>query len=201
MEKIKDFFYDKNDLVVALIIIAVAGLLIAWRVDIIMDYPQAMAAELEQQQQEGQGDALTADGEDETGGEDPAGTDSGGGNDAGAPQGNGDVQAPAGSGTGGSGGSGAPANGSNAQANGGSGSGSGAAVDPPKNNSAVTVTIPAGSSGEKIAQILVDAGVVSSKSDFTTAVANAKADTKLKAGTFSIPAGASVADIVAIITK
>jgi len=39
MNKIKDFIYDKNDLLVAFIIVAVAAFVIALRVDIIMAYP------------------------------------------------------------------------------------------------------------------------------------------------------------------
>lgn len=39
MSKIKDFIYDKNDLLVALAIVAVAAFIIMIRVDIIMAYP------------------------------------------------------------------------------------------------------------------------------------------------------------------
>lgn len=39
MNKVKDFIYDKNDLLVAFIIVAVAAFVIMMRVDIIMAYP------------------------------------------------------------------------------------------------------------------------------------------------------------------
>lgn len=39
----RDFFYDKNDFFLALAIIAIAALLIWWRMDSIMDYPQTLA--------------------------------------------------------------------------------------------------------------------------------------------------------------
>ncbi len=39
MNKIKDFIYDKNDLLVALAIVAIAAFVIMVRVDIIMAYP------------------------------------------------------------------------------------------------------------------------------------------------------------------
>ena len=45
MKKLRDFFYDKNDIILALIILAVAGLLIVWRVDVIMAYPETLAKE------------------------------------------------------------------------------------------------------------------------------------------------------------
>jgi len=45
MKRLKDFFYDKNDILIALIILAIAALLIIWRMDIIMAYPQTLAEE------------------------------------------------------------------------------------------------------------------------------------------------------------
>lgn len=45
MKFFKDFIYDKNDIVIALLILAIAGLLIAWRMDAIMTYPQTLAEE------------------------------------------------------------------------------------------------------------------------------------------------------------
>ncbi len=45
MKFIKDFFYDKNDIVLAIIILALAGSLIFWRLDIIMDYPSTLISD------------------------------------------------------------------------------------------------------------------------------------------------------------
>lgn len=45
MKGLKDFLYDKNDILIALIILAIAALLIAWRMDVIMDYPHTLAEE------------------------------------------------------------------------------------------------------------------------------------------------------------
>jgi len=45
MKKIKDFFYDKNDIIVVLIILALAAFIIYSRIGIIMDYPEKMADE------------------------------------------------------------------------------------------------------------------------------------------------------------
>ncbi|MCR5134310.1 MAG: hypothetical protein K6B12_01605 [Clostridiales bacterium] len=40
MEKIKDFFYNKNDVLIALLILACAAAVIYFRVRAIMAYPQ-----------------------------------------------------------------------------------------------------------------------------------------------------------------
>ncbi len=57
MRKIKDFFYDKNDIIIVLIILAAAAFIIYTRIGVIMDYPEqlareAAAAETQQQQEE-----------------------------------------------------------------------------------------------------------------------------------------------------
>jgi uncharacterized membrane protein YvbJ len=43
MERFKDFFYKKNDIILALVILVVALVIIASRVSAIMDYPSTMA--------------------------------------------------------------------------------------------------------------------------------------------------------------
>ena len=43
MNRIKDFFYNKNDIIIVLVILAVAGLLIYNRIGAIMDYPAKLA--------------------------------------------------------------------------------------------------------------------------------------------------------------
>lgn len=47
MKKIKDFFYDKNDIIIVLLIVAAAAFLIYNRIDAIMDYPAKYAEEME----------------------------------------------------------------------------------------------------------------------------------------------------------
>lgn len=44
MNKIKDFFYDKNDILIALILVALATVVILWRAEAIMDYPSQLVA-------------------------------------------------------------------------------------------------------------------------------------------------------------
>ena len=43
MKSLKDFIYDKNDIIIALVILILAALLIVWRMDAIMEYPQTLA--------------------------------------------------------------------------------------------------------------------------------------------------------------
>ncbi len=43
MRKIKDFFYDKNDILIVLIIVAAAAFIIYTRIDAIMEYPEKAA--------------------------------------------------------------------------------------------------------------------------------------------------------------
>jgi len=46
MNKLKDFIYDKSDIVVALLIISIAGLIILSRIDAILSYPETFAASI-----------------------------------------------------------------------------------------------------------------------------------------------------------
>jgi hypothetical protein len=45
MNWIKNFFYDKSDIFIALVILALAAVIILWRVNVIMEYPEALVAE------------------------------------------------------------------------------------------------------------------------------------------------------------
>lgn len=45
MKGLKNFLYDKNDIVIALVVLLLAGLIIFWRMEVIMAYPQTLAAE------------------------------------------------------------------------------------------------------------------------------------------------------------
>ena len=45
LKTLKDFYYDKNDIIIALLILCIAGLIIMWRINVIMDYPQTLAKE------------------------------------------------------------------------------------------------------------------------------------------------------------
>ena len=47
MKKIKDFFYDKNDIIIVLLIIAIAAFVIYTCINSIMGYPEQYAKEME----------------------------------------------------------------------------------------------------------------------------------------------------------
>ncbi len=52
MKKLKDIFYDLNDIFVALIIVAVAALVIAANIDSILKYPSVIAEEIQLPEEE-----------------------------------------------------------------------------------------------------------------------------------------------------
>ena len=47
MKKFKDFLYDKNDIIIALLILVIASLLIIWRMEAIMEYPKTLISDTE----------------------------------------------------------------------------------------------------------------------------------------------------------
>lgn len=63
-----------------------------------------------------------------------------------------------------------------------------------------TLRIPGGSGSEEIAALLYDQGLITSKQGFAALSAKMKADTRFKAGKFSIPSGASDKEIIVILT-
>ncbi len=69
MEKLKDFIYDKNDILVALLVLVLAALLIWWRLDIIMEYPEKLFSDGEQIGTEQGADDSQSGEEDQAGGE------------------------------------------------------------------------------------------------------------------------------------
>jgi len=68
MKKIKDFFYNKNDIIIVLLIVALAAFIIYTRVDAIMKYPEKMAdkaeTQTEQQQETKAEDGKTSEDDD-----------------------------------------------------------------------------------------------------------------------------------------
>jgi cell division protein YceG involved in septum cleavage len=80
----------------------------------------------------------------------------------------------------------------------GSSGGSGSESGPPVN---ISVSIPAGSSGDRIADILAAAGLIKDRQEFNQAVDAAGAEGKLRAGDFVIPSDATPAEIISILTR
>ena len=172
MKKIRDFIYDYNDIFVALLIIAIAAVVIVWRVNSIMDYPNYVA------EKGGNNPVQTADVNlddvdlskapvDENLNSDPenVGTEEPAENTE-APAENTDSSTPA-------------------------------PTETPKPSGKFEV--PKGSSADKVGDLLVQAGYISSKADFMSAISGK--ETKIKAGTFTIPEGSTAAQIADIITK
>ena len=62
MKKFKDFLYDKNDILIALLILIVAALIITWRMNAIMEYPSTILNSSVSGEDQSSGDGGTADG-------------------------------------------------------------------------------------------------------------------------------------------
>ncbi|MDR1571009.1 MAG: hypothetical protein LBS32_00625 [Clostridiales Family XIII bacterium] len=196
MKRIKDLLYDINDIIVVLAIIAVAALLIWSRIDAIMAYPSTGG----QTAPVSGGDGLILGSGEDGGAEAQAGEeDAGGGeNPAGGPS-EGDAGTPPPEDPGG-----VPADAGGEQPD-----GSGAAAGPDAQDGAqaeqIQITeyslyIAYGETAAQIAQKLIDAGIIGDSNDFYDALIEADAATRLQAGTFIIPAVATPAEIVRILT-
>ncbi|MDR3364624.1 MAG: hypothetical protein LBS91_06735 [Clostridiales Family XIII bacterium] len=72
-------------------------------------------------------------------------------------------------------------------------------AQPTQSAASVTITVSAGDAASAIADKLLAAGAISDKQAFLSEVMAQGADSKLKMGTFTIPAGSANADIVAIL--
>ena len=167
--KIKDLIYDFNDILVALLILAVAAGVITWKLADIMAYPEYLAqqagtvvASKPTEEPVDMSDvdltiddnvvAINTEIDDISSEPEPAQTE--------------------------------PEN-----------------TQPTAPTGETKITIPAGSYASKIAQILFDAGLITSTDDFLKELTAEKADTKLKAGTFTIPAGSTMEEIIKILIK
>lgn len=188
MNRIKDFIYDKNDLLIAFIIVAIAAFVIMSRVEVIMAYPTSLEAELYAAEDNVSNDDLPKTQVTSSNGEDgPADTDPDQDTDSeGLPSESGDD----------------PEGGADDQPE------QGSIPDSQPNNPStdanvgfISIYIEYGATGSQIAQLLVDSGLISSREVFYDAVTAAGADTKLQAGNFKIPSNATPADIIRIITN
>ncbi len=172
MKKIKDIFYDLNDVLVALVIVVIAAFVIISHIDTILAYPSDIHEEFQAEEENiptnyAENPPITDPDNDITT-VDPQGT-----TEAGMNQQN-------------------PGDGSGTSGNEGAGS-------PELTN--YSVYIEYGATGEKIADILVGIGLFESRQGFYNAVAAAGAEGKLQAGTFIIPSDATPAEVVSILTK
>lgn len=175
MNRIKDFIYDKNDLLIALLIVVAAGFLIMSRIDVIMAYPATLSAEVADSGGEvipEVPDTSVIDPVETDPADDPDGTNSGDEEPVGSEPGTGGTNTDVGDQT-----TGEPS------------------------IRQVSIYIEYGANGSDIAQLLVDSGLIANKNVFYDAVTAAGADTKLQAGSFKIPSNATPAEIIRIITN
>lgn len=173
MKKLKDLIYDYNDIFVAILIVVLAGAIISWRISDIMAYPKYLAEQSAGEISESidVSDIDLSLDDIEDINDDPEDI-------VADPNSIPDQEVP-------------PA-------------------EPEQNTDEegnfitandASFTVPAGVSGTKIAQLLYEANLVESTQQFNTAVAKKNAETKLMAGTFQIPAGSTVEDIIDILTR
>ena len=141
MNTIKNFIYNISDILVALLIIAAAVLIIGWRVDAIIQYPQELST-----QYSDSSETITSESADDTAASEDKTDEDKSSKDTAA--------------------------------------------------QSVTVTVVQNDTLTTIAQSLVTAGAVSDAQQFIDAVNAANAATKLKFGTYTIPAGASIEEII-----
>ncbi|MDR2296362.1 MAG: endolytic transglycosylase MltG [Clostridiales Family XIII bacterium] len=183
MQKIKDIFYDTNDLIVALLIIVLATLLIRDRIEVILDYPNANALGTVYEEN---GDAIAGETDADAGG-DAANAETDGDANAGGEEGTetGDAAGDAASG-------GAEAN----------GTADGETPEAPPTGEPVkySLYIAYGETAAQIAQKLLDSGLIENNNEFYDALIEADAATRLQAGSFIITEGATPAEIVGILT-
>jgi hypothetical protein len=175
-EKLKDLFYDKNDLFIAIIVLVLAGLLIQNRIGVIMDYPAIMAAQASSEnslrteapkEPAENKPASPAETSNEASEEEIA--------DPEEPDVPGNTETP-----------------------------DDPIADSATSEPAVkqvSIYIEYGATGSQIAQLLVDSGLITEKQQFYDAVRTAGAETRLQAGNFKIPSNASPAQIIDIITR
>lgn len=183
MKKLKDIFYDMNDILVALIIVAVAGLIISSNIDTILAYPSRIAEQIQVPEKEiptnyADNPPITDPGSDTSGQPNDSQSQAGDGNGTQGQNGN-DSQGQTGGQQSG-----------DSQGN----SGTGEVVN-------YSVYIAPGSTGEQIADIMIGAGLFSSRQDFMSAVNAVGAESKLQAGTFIIPSNSTPSQVISIITK
>jgi len=169
MKKLKDAFYDLNDIMVALVIVALAALVIVTNIDSILAYPSSIAEEINVPEKETPTnyaenppvtDPDNSDSDDDQQGTTGAGID--------------DPDADGG-GTSGNPGTGEVVN--------------------------YSVYINSGSTGDQIADILIEVGLFKDKQQFRDAVAAAGAEGKLRAGNFIIPSDSTPAEVISIIAN
>ena len=202
MERLKDFFYNKNDILVALAIILLAGLLIFGRMNVIMDYPAFLAAQQAEQNNPGPNTGISGDGYnsgDEGQGSEGSqdGTGDEGQGSEGSQDGTGDEGQSGEGSQGGTGDEGQGGEGSQTGSNEGQGS------TGPATGTSVKFTVKGNSTWKSVSEDLQKAGLISSADEFYKVAL--KLDTKkelktLYPGDYFIVSGSDAEAIISTLT-
>jgi hypothetical protein len=174
----RNFLYNKSDILIAIIIIAVAAVIIWTRVDAIMNADEASA---------GSNAASTGDLSTPDSPETDVNT--------------GDVPPPEGEGVVEDGTEAPPVTGDEGVGGEGEGEGEEGEGADPESEEPVEFTVAVGSTASVVADDLESSGLVESADVFLNELVSQGAETKLKAGTFNIKPGTSVAEIVKKLTN
>jgi len=168
MNRIKDFLYNKNDIVIAFIIVAVTVFIILWRVDVILAYPQELVA-MTYVEEDIPAGPITTPYDDNAGAADGNAATGGGivGSDAEDGEGSGEGE--------------------------GSEGGTASGVETPE---MFAIYINYGETSLQIAQKMVDVGFFESTDEFLDMVNELDAETKLKTGNHIIPENATKEEVI-----
>ncbi len=199
MNRIKDFIYDKNDLLVALMIVALATFIIVLRVDVIMAYPSSSGTVTDSSNTENKpplSEEISMGGSHSDGNDDETDGNQEGNETEGeliGEENSPEKESP--------GQDDAEQAGQNHEENDQPKPELPKPENPAEGEGLVSIYIKSGSTGSDIAKLLINAGLIKSREEFYDAVRAAGADTRLQAGNFKIPANASPEEIVKIITR
>lgn len=192
MEKMKNFFYDKNDLLIALIVVAAALFIITNRVEAIMAYPEYLAqVQAEQDKETADADQVAppSNADQFRPGKDTTGAALAAENEDGAAAAKNPNTTGAGT--------------ASPSADKPASDGQSAAASPAQKPAAPasSLYIQNGDSWGSVATKLLNAGLIPSKEDFMSAVSASHKENRLQVGNFTIPGGSNSTQIVAIITR
>ena len=180
MNRFRDFIYNTSDILVTLVIIIIALAVISWRVSSIMSYGSPDEDASGGEVQGGIVSHTVDEDADSDADEETADDQDGQDQDAASDEQDGAADADAGQD--------AAAQDQTAAAQ-------------TQTASSYSFTVSSNQSAESIGAALVSAGLISDKQAFLSAVTASGAETRLKAGTFTIPAGATPEQIVAVLTS
>ncbi len=176
MKKIKDIFYDMNDILVALIIVALAALVIVTNINTILAYPSSIAEKIQIPEEKTPTHYAENPTIDEPGSSDDS-TNQQGTTDSGIDQQSSDTE-------------------DNSEQN--------EPINQGSNNDEVenySVYINIGSTDAQIADLLIEVGLFEDRQEFYNAIAVAGEEGKLRAGKFVIPSDATPAEVISILTN